>query len=182
MLIGASTGGPQALQKILSRLPAEYPLPVCVVQHISPGFLKGFGAWLHKTIPLNVCVAEPGVRPTRGSVYLAPEEVHMEFGPTGLVRLSNGQPRDGHRPSVTVTFESAARAFGAGSISALLTGMGRDGAAGMQALSEAGGLTLAQNAETSVVFGMPKAAIDLGAAQQTLSLDAIADTLLEVTR
>ncbi|MAF12456.1 chemotaxis response regulator protein-glutamate methylesterase [Candidatus Poribacteria bacterium] len=181
-LIGASTGGPQALQTLLGRLPADFPLPICLAQHISPGFLDAFATWLDKTVPLSVRVARQGERPTCGCVYLAPENAHMEFGPTGLVRLSDGPKRDGHRPSITVMFESAARAFGDRSVAVLLTGMGQDGAAGMKMLSDGRALTLAQNAETSVVFGMPKAAIALGAAKHVLSPDAIADTLLEVTR
>lgn len=181
-LLGASTGGPQAVQTILGRLPGDYSLPICLVQHISPGFVRAFAAWLDKTTELSVRVAKEGERPVRGRVYVAPEDVHIEFGRTGLIRLTGAPARDGHRPSVTVAFESAAKAFGARSIAALLTGMGTDGAAGMRALSDAGSMTLSQTAESCVVYGMPRAAVELGATRHVLSPTAIADTLLEATR
>ena len=181
-LVGASTGGPQAVSTIVGLLPSDYGIPICLVQHISPGFVNAFATWLDKTTQLRVQVAKSGDRPTRGHVYLAPEDTHMEFGPAGAKRLTTSPPHDGHRPSVTVAFESAAKAFGARSIAALLTGMGVDGAAGMRALSDAGSMTLAQNAETCVVYGMPRAAVDLGAARHVLSPTAIAETLLEAAR
>jgi len=180
-LIGASTGGPQAIQKILSRLPSDYPAPICLVQHLSDGFLAAFAAWLDKTTALTVRVATHGHRPVPGSVYLAPEGQHLGFGPTGLLDLRTEAPCDGHRPSASVMFASAARVFRDRSISALLTGMGRDGAMGMKALSDAGAMTIAQSAETCVVYGMPRAAVELGVVTHVLSPDAIADALLEVT-
>jgi two-component system, chemotaxis family, protein-glutamate methylesterase/glutaminase len=181
-LVGASTGGPQAVQTILAGLPGDYAIPVCLVQHISAGFVNAFATWLDKTTPLRVRLAKQNERPTPGHVYVAPEDAHLEFGPTGVMRLTSAPLHGGHRPSVTVAFESAAAAFGSRCIAALLTGMGVDGADGMRALADAGAMTLAQNAETCVVYGMPRAAVELGAARHVLSPPAIADTLVEAAR
>ena len=149
---------------------------------MAAGFTEALAAWLDKTTNLRVRLAKQAEMPMPGHVYLAPPDTHMEFGATGAIRLTTSPSRAGHRPSVTVAFESAAKAFGARSIAVLLTGMGVDGAAGMQALSEAGAMTLAQNAETCVIYGMPRAAVELGAVRHALSPTGIADTLIEAAR
>lgn len=181
-LIGASTGGPQAVQLILSRLPADFPIPICIVQHISAGFLAAFTTWLDKTTAPSVRVAEHGARPTAGFVYLAPEGKHLAFGPAGQFELRTTARSEGHRPSISVMFESAAEVFRERCISVLLTGMGRDGGLGMKALSDVGAMTIAQDADSCVVYGMPREAAELGAVKRVLPPRAIADALLEVTR
>lgn len=177
--IGASTGGPQALQEILSQLPANFPVPVICVQHISEGFLQGLIDWLATDCNLSVKIAQSGVTPKPGNIYFPPERQHLELDSSGHFLCSNAPPVGGHRPSITVTFKSVARTYKNAAIGVLLTGMGKDGAEGMAAIASAGGFTIAQDKASSVVFGMPKEAIALGAAKEVLSLKAIAPLLLK---
>ncbi|MEM8637633.1 MAG: chemotaxis-specific protein-glutamate methyltransferase CheB [Cyanobacteria bacterium P01_G01_bin.54] len=177
--IGASTGGPQALKTILSQLPAAFPLPVICVQHISPGFLTGFMDWLQTLCALKVQVAQAGVHPQAGQIYFAPEQVHLEIDRRERFVHTARSLVDGHRPSVTALFETVAAYYRAAALGILLTGMGKDGAKGLKAIHDAGGQTIAQNETSSVVFGMPQAAIALGAAQQVMSLEAIAPLILQ---
>lgn len=178
--IGASTGGPQALQTILSQLPPDFPLPVICVQHISDGFLEGLVDWLASQCKLKVRIAHTGIFPAPGTVYFPQEGTHLKFGKGGNF-VSAGEPLfDGHRPSVSVTLQSVADHYGSAAIGILLTGMGRDGVEGMQAISAEGGITVAQDEESCVVFGMPKAAIDLGVVKYVLSLPDIVEMLLQL--
>lgn len=179
LVIGASTGGPQVLHNILSCLPANFPLPILCVQHISEGFLKGLVDWLNSGCALSITIAQSGLLPLPGTVYFAPERTHLEIDSQGRLALLDALPVDGHRPSVTVLFNSAATYYRRSAIAVLLTGMGRDGAAGMQAIVQAGGLTIAQDEASCVVFGMPREAIALGAAQHVLSATDIAPWLLK---
>lgn len=179
VVIGASTGGPQALRDILSRLPATFPLPVVCVQHIGSDFLSGMVDWLSDASPLTVRKAYHGETPQPGMVYFAPEDTHLEMDSGGRFLLSMAPPVDGHRPSVTVTMQAAAHCFGGGTVGVLLTGMGRDGADGMASIAVAGGITLAQDEASSVVYGMPKEAVALGAVQHLLPLEQIAPALLK---
>ena len=176
--IGASTGGPQALRTILSALPASFPAPVVCVQHIGADFLTELVRWLAEVCPLPVCKAVQGEVPQDGIVYFAPEDVHLEFDSHGRFVLSVADPCDGHRPSATITLRAAARYFGTNAVGVLLTGMGRDGAEGMAEIAAAGGVTIAQDEASSVVYGMPRAAVDLGAARHVLPLDQIAPALI----
>ncbi|MCK9381778.1 MAG: chemotaxis-specific protein-glutamate methyltransferase CheB [Sulfuritalea sp.] len=175
--IGASTGGPQALREILSHLPAGFPAPVVCVQHIGEGFLSEMVAWLAEVSPLPVRQAVQGEVPQAGVVYFAPDDAHTAFDGDGRFDLSRAPPCDGHRPSITFTLRAVARRFGAGAVGVLLTGMGRDGAEGMVDIAAAGGVTIAQDEASSVVYGMPRAAVALGSAQQVLPLERIAPTL-----
>ncbi|MBI5598600.1 MAG: chemotaxis-specific protein-glutamate methyltransferase CheB [Deltaproteobacteria bacterium] len=175
--IGASTGGPQALQSILGQLPPDFPLPIVCVQHIGDGFLNGLIEWLGKSSQLSVMIAPEGEAPRPGTVYFPPEGAHLVVDETGRFRHSHEGPVSGHCPSVTMTFKSIAARYGAGAIGTLLTGMGADGAEGMKAIADAGGATIAQDEKTSVVFGMPRRAIDLGAAGEVLPLDSIATAI-----
>ncbi len=175
--IGASTGGPQAIQAIFSSLPAVLPAPIFAVQHISDGFLTGLVAWLNQTCPVRVEIAQPGATPQPGVVYFPPERRHLELDAQGNFRLAGRIPVSGHCPSVSVMMESIAAFYGPKAIGILLTGMGQDGATGMQALHRAGSFTIAQNEATSVVFGMPHAAIALGAAEAVLPIEAIASAI-----
>lgn len=177
VVIGASTGGPQALREILSRLPAVFTLPVVCVQHIGSDFLSGMVDWLADAGPLTVRKAAHGATPQPGIVYFAPEDAHLEWDNAGRFLLSIAPPVDGHRPSVTVTMQAAAHCFGGGTVGVLLTGMGRDGADGMASIATVGGITLAQDEASSIVYGMPKEAVMLGAVQHILPLEQIAQAL-----
>jgi two-component system chemotaxis response regulator CheB len=172
--IGASTGGPQALQSILAQLPADFPAPILCVQHISDGFLGGLVDWLGNQCAMAVKIAQSGEQPLPGTVYFPQEGTHLEIDKAGRLVCSHKAPVDGHRPSVTATFKSVADYCGEAAIGVLLTGMGSDGAQGMQEIFEAGGITIAQNEETSVVFGMPMQAIALGAVKYVLPVNKIA--------
>ncbi|WP_035992435.1 chemotaxis-specific protein-glutamate methyltransferase CheB [Leptolyngbya sp. KIOST-1] len=176
--IGASTGGPQALLTILQSLPKTLPVPILCVQHISDGFLQGLVDWLDSSCELRVAIAAPGDLPQPGVVYFPPERHHLEIGSQGRLVLTPGAPVAGHCPSATVMFKSVAAHYRRAAVGVLLTGMGRDGADGLQALAQAGGLTIAQDEASCVVFGMPKEAIALGAVQKVLPLNAIAPYLL----
>ena len=177
--IGASTGGPPALQTILSQLPDRFPLPILCVQHISLGFLPGLVSWLAAHCKVKIQIARPGEIPQPGNVYFPPENTHMIIDGKGRLQASSEPPFGGHRPSVTVTFRSLAGFYGDTAIGVLLTGMGRDGSEGMQELAQAGALTIAQDEESCVVFGMPKDAIERGAARVVLPLTDIARALIE---
>jgi two-component system chemotaxis response regulator CheB len=174
--IGASTGGPPALQTILASLPKDFPVPILVVQHIARGFLSGLAEWLNQTTALQVHIGGHGMRPLPGHVYFAPDDFHM--GVNGeLIVLSQSAPENSVRPAVSYLFRSLAENFGAGAVGVLLTGMGRDGAAELKLMRDAGAMTIAQDRESSVVHGMPGEAIALGGAVQVLSPEKMAVTL-----
>ncbi|MGD1902120.1 MAG: chemotaxis-specific protein-glutamate methyltransferase CheB [Geitlerinemataceae cyanobacterium] len=177
--IGASTGGPQALSKIFKALPADFPAPILCTQHISHGFLAGLVDWLDADCALSVRVARAGERAEAGRIYFAPETAHLAIDRSGILRCVPGDPRDGHFPSVTVMFEAVARAFRDRATGVLLTGMGRDGASGLLEIAQNGGRTIAQDASSCVVFGMPKEAIALQAAQRVLPIDEIGEALVQ---
>lgn len=178
--IGASTGGPQALVEIFSQLPSNFAVPIVCVQHISDGFLSGLINWLASNCRLNIKIAGTGETAQPGTIYFPPERKHLEFDNQGRFICSSSISVYGHCPSVTVTFKSAARAFKENMMGILLTGMGRDGADGLLCISQLGGYTIAQDEESSVVFGMPNEAIKLGAAKQILSLKAITSQLISI--
>ncbi len=175
--VGASTGGPQALLTIFSALPAQFPLPVLCIQHISHGFLDEMVSWLNLHTPLMVRVACSGEKPLPGHIYFPPEDRHLTISDRGSFAMESGSERDAHRPAVDVTFQSVARFYQSSGVGVLLTGMGRDGADGLLAIARAQGVTIAQDEESCVVFGMPKQAIDLGAAGKVLPVNAIAPEL-----
>lgn len=179
LVIGASTGGPQALQAILPCLPANFPVPIVCVLHISEGFLQGLVDWMASLCSMNVKVAGPNEVPQPGTVYFAPEKAHLNFDHHGRLGYDESLPVAGLRPSIDVTFRAAARVYGSSTIGVLLTGMGTDGAEGMLAIAQAGGLTIAQDERSSIIFGMPKHAINLGAASHTLPVDKIAPMLIK---
>ena len=179
VVIGASTGGPQAINELFAQLPSNFPVPVICVQHICVGFLQGFLDWLASSCRLPIQIAKPGNIPKPGTIYFPPEHQHLELDKQGRFICSNSPPLDGHCPSITVTFKSVAKFYGRATVGILLTGMGKDGAEGMHCIAQAGGLTIAQDEATSVIFGMPKEAINLGAAQLVLPIHAIAPKLLD---
>ena len=180
LVIGASTGGPQALLQVLSQLPAHFPLAIVCIQHISEGFLHNFIDWLAEKCVLPCVFAQHGDMPLAGKIYFPPERQHLEFDAQGRFLLTHDRPCHGHCPSVSTTMTSAAHSFDKKIIATLLTGMGHDGADGMLAVRKAGGTTIAQDAASCVVFGMPKQAIALGAAQFILPLDDIAGQLIHL--
>ena len=182
VVIGASTGGPQALKEILAQLPADFPLPIVCVQHISQGFLQGLVDWLAVDCSLPIAIAEAEGRPQAGTVYFPPEGRHLKFDEDGRFLVADGSKVDTHLPSVTVSFKSAAYRFGSHVIGVLLTGMGEDGVDGMLAISDQGGITIAQNEQSCVVFGMPQRAIEVRAASHILPLQDIASMLISTVR
>jgi two-component system chemotaxis response regulator CheB len=181
--LGASTGGTEALREVLAAMPADAP-PIVLAQHIPASFSGPFAERLdrHSLIAVGEAVDGETLRP--GHAYVAPGGLHLRVRRSGarwLCRLGDDPPVNGHRPSVDVLFDSVSRAAGRAACAALLTGMGDDGARGLLALREAGAATLAQDAATSVVWGMPGAAVARGAAQEVVPLQRIAERLLAAT-
>ena len=179
--IGASTGGPPVLQSILSALPADFSIPILMVQHIACGFSQGFAGWLEQSSRLPVVVASHLERILPGHIYMAPDEVHMKVSENGLLLLSRDPPEYGLRPSVSCLFRSVAAVYRERAVGVLLSGMGKDGAKELKLMQEQGAMTIAQDRETSVVHGMPGEAIRLGAATFVLSPEKIAATLVGLT-
>ncbi|GAB7078493.1 chemotaxis-specific protein-glutamate methyltransferase CheB [Megalodesulfovibrio paquesii] len=173
LCIGASTGGPQALEQLLSRLDPGFPLPVLVVQHIAPGFLPGLVNWLNQTSALPVRIAQAGMPLRQGVVYFAPDTRHMVISRAMTVALEDTAPEESVKPAVNRLFRSCASLFGKRAIGVLLTGMGRDGAVGLKELKIAGAMTIAQDEGSCIVFGMPAQAVKLGAVQKVLPLQEI---------
>jgi len=183
--IACSTGGPQALATLLGGMPVGFPLPVLVVQHISPGFVGGLVSWLRGQTLLDVCLAGNGEPLRDGTVFVAPDAFHLEVERRDeqlFARLSDAPPVERFRPSGNVLFQALARTCGARAAGGVLTGMGCDGAAGLVALHDAGGQTFAQDEESSVVYGMPGAALALGAVDRVLPLARIPAHMVELAR
>jgi two-component system chemotaxis response regulator CheB len=182
MAIAASTGGPPALAKVLGGFPADFPLPILVVQHMGAPFMEGFASWLNGLTPLDVRLAQDGEVPVAGRVYVAPGDRHLALSASGTLRISADPPIGSQRPSATYLFQSLARFGGARGLGVLLTGMGDDGAQGLVEMRRAGAYTLAEHETTAVVYGMPAAAVRLGGARAVLPLDLIAPRLLQLAR
>jgi two-component system chemotaxis response regulator CheB len=176
--IGASTGGPPVLQTILSGLPKDFPVPLLIVQHIAPGFLPGMVEWLSQTTGLRVQIAAHGATPLPGHAYVAPDDFHLAADPRGDLVLAREAAEGGLRPAVSYLFRSLANAYGASAAGVLLTGMGKDGAAELKHMRDQGAYTIAQDRDSSIVHGMPGAAIELGAAIHVLPADRIAGALV----
>jgi two-component system chemotaxis response regulator CheB len=153
-------------------------LPVLVVQHISLGFLAGFAAWLNTNVSLRVKVAESGEALAARTIYLPPDDRHLALAASGKLLISDAPAVGGFRPSATVLFESTARAFGAGTLAVVLTGMGQDGLDGLRVVRQLGGQILAQDEESSVVFGMPGAAARAGLADAIVPIKEMAARIL----
>jgi two-component system chemotaxis response regulator CheB len=176
-VIGASTGGPAAVQRILQALPARFPLPIVVVQHMPVGFTRPFAQRLASLSRVRVAEAEDGVRLAAGAALIAPAGMHLRVSPNLAVVLTP-EPSDAkHIPSVDVAMRSAARSRPGKVLGILLTGMGEDGADGMATIRAGGGVTIAESEASCVVFGMPRAAIQRGGAAWVLTLDEIAEFL-----
>jgi len=177
--IGASTGGPQALLTLLTQLPADLRQAVLVVQHMAEGFIPGLASWLDGLVPMPVVVGESGRRLTPGTITIAPSGGNLLVQDDRLrVMCTPPEPGQFHIPGIDATFESVARALGPDALGILLTGMGRDGAAGLLSMRERGALTIGQDEATCAVYGMPAAAYALGAVERQLPLPEIAPALL----
>lgn len=180
VLIGASTGGTEAIKAVLTALPAQFP-PILIAQHMPEVFTKSFADRLNTQCALTVKEAEEGEMIKANHVYIAPGFAHLMLQKRGMqffVALSRGNEVNRHRPSVDVLFRSGANMLGAAAIGVILTGMGRDGARGLAELRQTGAYTIAQNEASCVVFGMPKEAIALGGVAEVLSIEHIAPRLL----
>jgi two-component system chemotaxis response regulator CheB len=181
VVIGTSTGGPPALQAIIPRLPGDLPSPVLVVQHMPVGFTKSLADRLDGRSALKVKEAEDGETIHAGVVYIAPAGRHMKVKRRGTqVRVwLDDEPKGAlHRPAVDVLMTSVARVYGSRALGVLLTGMGADGVEGMRALKEAGSRTMAESEETSIIYGMPKAAVEAGVVDRSIPLYRMADEIL----
>jgi len=180
--IAASLGGPRALAILLKGLPRDLKAPVCVVQHISDGFVQGLADWLASESGMPVREARPGAVLQAGCVLIAPSGVHLTVGEDDHVELDDSPPLEGFRPSATRLFCSLAERYGRRTIGVVLTGMGRDGADGLAAVRAAGGRTLAQDEATSTVYGMPRAAVEAGAVERVVAIEDMASVLVGMVR
>jgi len=177
--IVCSTGGPGALVQLLEGLGPAFPLPILLVQHMTASFIEGFASWLDGVCPFSVTIVNDGCIPVARALHMAPAERHLRLGHRRLW-LDAGDPVSFQRPSGTVLFESMARDLGAAALGVLLTGMGDDGAAGLLDIRQSGGYTIAEDETTAVVYGMPAAAVRMGAVCESLPLPAIAARVLEL--
>ena len=175
--LGASTGGPVVLKQILAGLDADFPAPVLMVQHMSPGFVTGLAEWLQQSARFPVQVAQHQEQILPGHAYLAPDGCHMGIDRFGRIELNNAAPVNGLRPAIAPLFRSVAESYGPHAVGILLTGMGADGAAELAAMKEKGAITIAQDKASSVVHGIPGEAIKLGAAMYVLAPEQITELL-----
>ena len=182
MGIAASTGGPPALAKILGALPANFPLPILLVQHMGAPFMEGFASWLNGLVSLEVRLAQDQEIPAPGRVYVAPGDRHLLLSSAGTLKLSAEPPLGNQRPSATMLFQSMAHSLGRRGLGVILTGMGEDGAQGLVELRQAGGYAVAEDESTAVVYGMPAAAARMGGVNVSLPLDMIAPRILRLAR
>ncbi|HYF63216.1 MAG TPA: chemotaxis-specific protein-glutamate methyltransferase CheB [Herpetosiphonaceae bacterium] len=181
VVVGASTGGPRVVYKLLRDLPADFSAAIVVVQHIAAGFVETMVDWFRANSALQINLAQHGAPLRAGGVLVAPDTAHLRIDDGWRVTL-DGEPRNLQYPSIDVTLQSAALHYPKQTIGVVLTGMGRDGAAGLLAVRKAGGHTLAQDQESSSIWGMPRAAAEIGAAVETVSADGLAARLLALTK
>lgn len=171
--IGTSTGGPAALQRIIEDLPDKLPVPVLVVQHMAHGFLRGLADWLSDSTKKRIVLAEEGGTFQPGLIYVAPDNRHLGVNSSGRVQFSDNAATNGFRPSADHLFHSCAAAYGPALVAVILTGMGQDGVAGLHSAHAAGAHVIAQDEESSVVFGMAQVAVQAGVVDEVLPLDQI---------
>lgn len=180
LVIGASTGGPMALAKVLSTIPVRTPLAIVVVQHVDSYFAEGLASWLADQTQFPVRVAVDGDIPKSGLVLLAGRDEHMAINSNNQLKYSTNGADKFYCPSVNVFFQSVAAHWATPGIAVLLTGMGTDGAQGLKALHDKGWFTIAEHQSSCIVYGMPKAAVDIGAATEIVPLEKIGHTIIEV--
>lgn len=178
LAIGASTGGPNAIQQVIGHFPKDLPVPVLCVQHISDGFIESLVSWLGQNTKLRVKIMQEGEIPVAGTVYFPQNLKHMIIGADGKLQVSNDPPFNGHCPSVNVMFKSLAKYSGDKTLAVLLTGMGDDGATGLLTIKHMGGKTIGEAESTCVVYGMPKVAKEIGALDIQVPVDKIASHIL----
>jgi two-component system chemotaxis response regulator CheB len=177
VVIAVSTGGPAALSRVIPALPANTPVAILVVQHMPAQFTAALADRLDSQSAVTVCEAQDGDVPRQGTVLIAPGDHHLDIEDGGRLRITQGPLVNGCRPAADVTMTAAARVFGHRAVGVIMTGMGKDGAAGLAAIKAVDGATLAQDETTSVIFGMPRAAIDAGVVDEVVALDDIAERL-----
>ncbi len=180
--IASSTGGPGALSATLGPLPADFPVPILIVQHVTVGFGQGLADWLNGQTALKVRIAKHADEPQPGEVLIAPDDYHMTVNSMGLISLNRAPLSHGLRPAADYLFHSVAKTYGKSAVGIILTGMGSDGAEGLLAMRDMGARTIAQDEDTCVVFGMPAVAIKLGAAEQIKPLPHIAEALIQLVQ
>lgn len=180
--IGASTGGTEAIKAVLTELPIDSP-GIVITQHMPPGFTSSFAKRLDSICRIRVLEAQGGERIVPGHAYLAPGDKHLTVVRSGAdyrIELTDGPRVSGHKPSVDVMFQSVAESVAGNALAVILTGMGKDGALGVRSIAEQGGFTMAQDEESSLIFGMPQEAIKTGCVKKIVSLDEVAQSLIEV--
>ncbi|PJI10399.1 MULTISPECIES: protein-glutamate methylesterase/protein-glutamine glutaminase [Clostridium] len=182
VVIGASTGGPKALYKVITNFPEDMNVPIFVVQHMPVGFTKAFADRLNDNSKMRVKEAEDGETYEAGKVYLAPGGYHMEVNFNNKIKLTTDPPIWGVRPAVDKLFISASKIFNSHIVSAVLTGMGKDGAKGTEVIKDNGGVTIAEDESTCVIYGMPKSAFETGKVDIVLPLDRISDEIIKIVR
>jgi len=184
VVLTSSTGGPKALSKFFSLLPNDFPVPIVIVQHNSSGFDKSFVQWLGSYTTLKVKLAEEGEIPKPGTVYIARTDRHLELRLIDghmVLRYNDNEPENNQKPAADVLFRTAAESLKQSVISVVLTGMGSDGGAGTRKIREMGGITLAQDEASSIIYGMPKAAAETGCLDMALPLEMIPAELVRLT-
>ncbi len=180
LVIASSTGGPQALATLLPQFGRDFPAPILIAQHISDGFIEGMAQWLSTLCPLTVKVAQEGERLRVGYVYLSPSEQHLTITAGHFVKLQQRKSTDIYHPSCDVLLSSVAEMYGRNAIGLIMTGMGRDGPEGMRAIYDRGGMTLAQDEASSVIYGMNAEAVSRGVIRKELALHEIAAEILRL--
>jgi len=180
IVIAASTGGPMALCQLFAALPGDLNVPVLLVQHNTSGFDRGFVQWLGEYTPLNVILAESGTVPSAGNVYVAPTDRHLLISGSCIV-IDDSEPVQNQKPAADLLFKSAACIYGESVVGVVLTGMGEDGADGIRHIRKSGGITIAQDEATSMIYGMPRAAAETGCVDMILPLGEIAPKLQALT-
>lgn len=180
--IASSTGGPRALSVLLSEMPGDFPAPIVIAQHIADDFVAGMANWLGSISKLRVKLAESGETPVRGTVYLCPSEKHTKINSGKRFSFQAKVPEDIYFPSCNLLLSSVAETYGANCIGIILTGMGDDGVSGIGKIRNAGGITIAQDEKTSVVFGMPRVAIESGCIDKVLPIHDMCRSILSILR
>jgi len=180
VVIASSTGGPMALCQLCSGLPENFPVPILLVQHNTSGFDKGFVQWLDGYAKSNVYLAEEGIVPVKGNIYVAPTDRHLVVK-NDFIGFDDSEPINSQKPSADILFKSAAEVYGESLVGVVLTGMGNDGAEGVRCIKNKNGITIAQDESSSMIFGMPQAAIETGCIDMVLPLTEIAQKLVSLT-
>lgn len=182
VVIGASTGGPKALQEVLTKLPENLGVPVFVVQHMPEGFTKVFAERLDKACKMRVVEASEGMKISKDTIYIAKGGQHMTVGSNNIIHLNEEPPIWGVRPAVDKLFNSAIKVYGGNLISTILTGMGRDGAEGTSNIKDSGGITISEDKSTCTIYGMPKAAFETGKVDLVIPLNEIASNIIRIVK